>query len=80
MVAGSGKEVRRVRHSRIVEAIRKADADLEPVSVSAGRAIEGRVAFNRRAVTVDGTGVFMPRRQWPNAAGTRPDVALGRTD
>jgi len=37
--------------------------------VSAGRAIEGRVAFNRRAVTVKGDGVFMPRREWPQPLG-----------
>ncbi len=54
---------------RIVEAIRQANADLQPVSVSTGRAIEGRVAFNRRAVIDDGSGVFMPRRTWPLPLG-----------
>jgi len=54
---------------RTVEAIRKADADLQPATVTHGRAIEGRVAFNRRAVTVDGSGVFMPPRQWPQPLG-----------
>ncbi len=48
---------------RIIEAIRKADADLRPARATQGRAIEGRVAFNRRAITLDGRGVFMPPRQ-----------------
>jgi hypothetical protein len=49
---------------RIVEAVRLANARLEPVQMAAGRAIEGRVAFNRRAIARDGSA-FMPRWQEP---------------
>lgn len=43
-----------------VEAIGEAIGRLEPVRVSAGRAVDGRVAFNRRFVMRDGTAVCHP--------------------
>ncbi|MEM3465668.1 MAG: hypothetical protein QW566_04265, partial [Candidatus Jordarchaeales archaeon] len=44
---------------RIIESVRLANEKLEPVRVGVGSGVEGRVAFNRRAVTRDGT-VMMP--------------------
>jgi len=44
---------------RIIESIRLANERLTPVQVGVGSGIEGRVAFNRRAVTREGT-VMMP--------------------
>mgnify|MGYP005839128539 CR=1 FL=1 len=53
---------------RIVEAIRRAGAVLEPVQMRAGTGIEGRLAFNRRAVMNTGR-VFMPGPRWPEPLG-----------
>ncbi|MBO3841449.1 MAG: hypothetical protein FGF48_03415 [Candidatus Brockarchaeota archaeon] len=44
---------------RILESIRLANEALEPVQVGVGSGVEGRMAFNRRAVKRDGT-VMMP--------------------
>ncbi len=49
--------------NRAVECIRLAIEALEPVEIGAGSAIEGRWAFNRRAVTRDG-GILMPPPVW----------------
>lgn len=53
---------------RIVEAIRRAAASLRPVLWAAGSGIEGRLAFNRRAITRDGRA-YMPPRQWTEPLG-----------
>ena len=53
---------------RAVEAVREAHAGLEPVELAAASGIEGRLAFNRRAVGRDGR-VFMPGRTWPEPLG-----------
>ena len=53
---------------RIVEAIRAANDSLEPVQVGVGSGIEGRMAFNRRAVGRDGK-VHMPGRNWTAPLG-----------
>ena len=45
----------------ILEAIRLADERLEPVRMAVGRAMDGRVAFNRRFVMRDGTAEMNPR-------------------
>ena len=50
------------------EAVRQARANLEPVEMAAASGIEGRLAFNRRAVGRDGQ-VFMPGRKWPEPLG-----------
>ncbi len=46
--------------SGIVEAIGRAQAQLQPVTVLAGREIDGRTAFNRRFVLRDGTAIAHP--------------------
>jgi len=46
--------------TKCVEAIGEAISRLEPVTVRAGRGIDGRVAFNRRYVMRDGTGKCHP--------------------
>ena len=46
----------------ILEAIAKADASLQPVTVHVGREIDGRVAFNRRFVMRDGTARGHPKQ------------------
>lgn len=42
---------------RLCEAVEKALQDLAPVTLEAGRGIDGRVAFNRRMLLRDGTAV-----------------------
>jgi len=51
-----------------IEAIERACEALAPAAVGAGRCIEGRLAFNRRAVMRDGR-VMMPGRSWPGPLG-----------
>jgi hypothetical protein len=46
--------------SVIVDAIGKAQAQMVPVTVRAGRALDSRVAFNRRFVLRDGTAIAHP--------------------
>ena len=46
---------------QIVEAIRQANANLQPASIGWGSGMEGRVAFNRRFVMRDGTVRTHPR-------------------
>lgn len=53
---------------RAIEAVRRAAERVEPVEVGAGSGIEGRFAFNRRAVGRDGR-VGMPGRSWDNPLG-----------
>jgi len=53
---------------RIVEAIVRADEVRQPVRWAVGRGIEGRIAFNRRAVTREGR-VMMPPRRWQDPLG-----------
>jgi hypothetical protein len=53
---------------RAIEAVRLAAERLEPVELGAGSGIEGRYAFNRRAVGRDGQ-VGMPGRAWDNPLG-----------
>jgi neutral ceramidase len=53
---------------RALQAVREAHADLEPVQLAAASGIEGRLAFNRRAVGRDGR-VFMSGRTWPAPLG-----------
>ena len=50
---------------RIIETIKRAHENLRPASIGSGSGIEGRFAFNRRAVRRDGT-VFMPHYAWQN--------------
>ncbi|MCC6444666.1 MAG: hypothetical protein IT210_14565 [Armatimonadetes bacterium] len=54
--------------ARAVEAIRRALESLQPVQVGSGSGIEGRWAFNRRAVMRDGT-ISMPGPTWPQPLG-----------
>lgn len=54
--------------AQAIEAVRQAQTNLEPVDVAAASGIEGRLAFNRRAVGRDGQ-VFMPGRTWPQPLG-----------
>jgi hypothetical protein len=50
---------------RIAAGIREANDKLQPASIGVGSGIEGRMAFNRRAVTREGK-VFMPHSPWEN--------------
>jgi len=52
----------------IGQAIRLANEALQPVQIGVGSGIEGRVAFNRRAVKRDGS-VGMPGRRWEEPLG-----------
>ena len=53
---------------RILKCVEEAERALSPVQVAAGSGVEGRHAFNRRAVTRDGT-VVMPGRRWEDPLG-----------
>ena len=53
---------------RILAAVREAAADLQPARLRAGSGIEGRIQFNRRAITDDGTA-RMPGPSWPQPLG-----------
>ncbi len=64
----------------ILEAMGKALANLEPVAVSVGRAIDGRIATNRRYVMRDGTSRCQPGAGNPNVlhveGPTDPEVGV----
>ena len=47
----------------IIDAIKRANDNMQPASLGSGSGIEGRWAFNRRAVMRDGK-VFMPHNLW----------------
>jgi len=53
---------------RVLQALERADRVLEPAEMGCGSGIEGRMAFNRRAVMRDGS-VTMPGRKWRDALG-----------
>lgn len=53
---------------RILHAVRQAVDSVQPVRVRIGSGIEGRLAFNRRAVTNDGK-VRMPGPRWEGPLG-----------
>ncbi|MGD9519217.1 MAG: hypothetical protein AB7W28_06845 [Armatimonadota bacterium] len=65
---GSEKVYSAYAVERAIEAVGLALEALEPVQIGAGSGIEGRFAFNRRAVKRDGT-VAMPGRCWEEPAG-----------
>ncbi len=50
----------------MLQAVEQAQASLQPAVLKAGRAIDGRVAFNRRYIMRDGTGRFQPRSGDPD--------------
>ena len=50
----------------VMDAIGKAIADIQPVTVEIGRGVDGRVAFNRRFIMRDGTGRTHPTPCDPN--------------
>jgi len=54
--------------ARVIEAMELAHAGLQPVRMRVGRGIEGRLAFNRRAVMDDGR-VRMPGPRWEDPLG-----------
>jgi len=60
---------------KILEAVERADKELRPAQIGSYRAIEGRLAFNRRAVRKDGK-VFMPWRPPPRPFGFTDIVYL----
>jgi neutral ceramidase len=53
---------------RIIQTIKQANDSLQPVRIRVGSGIEGRLAFNRRAVMNDGS-VRMPGPKWPEPLG-----------
>ncbi len=65
---GGDKRYNEFAEERIVEAIRLANDSLEPVEVGAASGIEGRFAFNRRAVMRNGK-VGMPPPGWKTPLG-----------
>jgi hypothetical protein len=64
----------------VLEAIGEAIEQLEPVTVAAGRAVDGRVAFNRRFVMRDGTALCHPGTCNPDVlhveGPTDPEVSV----
>lgn len=67
---GSNEEYNELVVERAVQAIRDADQALQPVLVAADSGVEGRLAWNRRAIARDGR-VRMPPPRW--------DLPLGPT-
>ncbi len=67
-IKGSEKGYSAWAADRAVEAIVKAHESLQPAQVGMGSGIEGRMAFNRRAVMRDGK-VCMPGNAWPEPLG-----------
>jgi hypothetical protein len=65
---GSNPEYNEFAEERIREAIEKANSALRPVEVGYGSGVEGRMAFNRRAVKRDGR-VMMPGPRWKEPLG-----------
>lgn len=53
---------------KTLEAIAQAMENLQPVSIGVGSGIEGRYAFNRRAICRDGS-ILMPWRKWSGPLG-----------
>lgn len=53
---------------RIIQAIKQANDSLQTVRIRVGSGIEGRLAFNRRAVMNDGSA-RMPGPKWPEPLG-----------
>ncbi len=53
---------------RIIQSIRQANNSMQPVRIRVGSGIEGRLAFNRRAVVNDGR-VLMPGPRWQAPLG-----------
>lgn len=53
---------------RIIQVIKQANDSMQPVRIRVGSGIEGRIAFNRRAVMSDGR-VCMPGPKWPEPLG-----------
>lgn len=66
--------------AQIVDAVVKAKADLKPVEMKSGYAIEDRLSFNRRFHMKDGSVAFNPGQQNPNivrvAGPTDPQVGI----
>jgi hypothetical protein len=67
-LAGGEARYFQLAFAGVVEAISKARAGLEPVTLRTGSGIEGRVQFNRRAIQRDGT-VRMPGFAWSPPLG-----------
>ncbi len=67
-VTGAEASYTELATARAIEAIGLACEALEPAAVGAGRCIEGRLAFNRRAVMRNGL-VSMPGRTWAGPLG-----------
>jgi len=65
---GSEREYSSWATERMEEAVRRSYDELKPAEIGWGRGIEGRMAFNRRAVMRDGT-VSMPGRMWTDPLG-----------
>jgi len=67
-VGGADMAYSSMAAERAADAVALACEHLEPVEIGAASGIEGRFAFNRRAVRQDGT-VGMPPRHWPDDLG-----------
>ena len=65
---GQDESFNRATIDGCIDAIRKAIESLVSVQVGVGSGIEGRLAFNRRAVLRNGS-VGMPGRVWPDSLG-----------
>lgn len=69
-VRGGDEEYSLFVVQRAVDAIKTANDSLQPVNVGVASGIEGRVAFNRRAVKQDGS-VNMPGPRWQDPLGPK---------
>lgn len=62
-LAGGEERYSRFAVERAVDAVGKALDSMQPARIGAGSGIEGRYAYNRRAILRDGS-VYMPNRGW----------------
>lgn len=53
-------------HRGVVEAVKQAQASLRPATARAGRAVDSRIAFNRRFILRDGSAAMHPGTCNPN--------------
>lgn len=67
-VRGGDEEYSLFATQRAVDAIKQANESLKPVKIGVASGIEGRVAFNRRAIKQDGS-VNMPGHRWQEPLG-----------
>jgi hypothetical protein len=74
-VRGGDREYTEYVIAEIIKVIGLAVQNLSPVEIGLTWALEGRLAFNRRAIRKDGT-IGMPTREWRDKRGNHDFICL----